>query len=50
MSQQLFVVGWMAEKYPTLIREISERGYETGSHTHFHQLVTNRMKLHFIKT
>jgi polysaccharide deacetylase family protein (PEP-CTERM system associated) len=34
-----FVVGWMAEKFPELIREIADRGYEIGSHTHLHQLV-----------
>ncbi len=34
-----FVVGWMAQKFPEVIREISDRGYEIGSHTHLHQLV-----------
>ena len=34
-----FVVGWMAEKHPAIIREISDRGFEIGSHTHLHQLV-----------
>ena len=34
-----FVLGWIAEKYPELIREICDRGYEIGSHTHLHQLV-----------
>jgi polysaccharide deacetylase family protein (PEP-CTERM system associated) len=38
-SATFFVVGWMAEKYPEIIREISDRGYEIGSHTHLHQLV-----------
>ena len=33
-----FVVGWIAEKYPAIIREISDRGYEVASHTHLHQL------------
>lgn len=33
-----FVVGWIAEKYPEIIREISDRGFEIGSHTHLHQL------------
>ena len=37
-SATFFVVGWMAEKYPEIIREISDRGYEIGSHTHLHQL------------
>ncbi|MFT5735792.1 MAG: polysaccharide deacetylase family protein (PEP-CTERM system associated) [Maribacter sp.] len=34
-----FVMGWMAEKFPEVIREIADRGYELGSHTHLHQLV-----------
>ena len=38
-SATFFVVGWMAEKYPEIIREISDRGFEIGSHTHLHQLV-----------
>jgi len=37
-SATFFVVGWMAEKYPKIIREISDRGYEVASHTHLHQL------------
>ena len=38
-SATFFVVGWIAEKYPEIIREISDRGFELGSHTHLHQLV-----------
>jgi peptidoglycan-N-acetylglucosamine deacetylase len=34
-----FVLGWIAEKYPELIREICDRGHEVGSHTTLHQLV-----------
>jgi len=37
-----FVLGWIAEKYPEIVREISRRGYEVGSHTHLHQLVYNQ--------
>lgn len=33
-----FVVGWMAEQHPEIIKEISNRGFEVGSHTHLHQL------------
>ncbi len=33
-----FVVGWMAEKFPEIIRAISDKGFEIGSHTHLHQL------------
>jgi peptidoglycan/xylan/chitin deacetylase (PgdA/CDA1 family) len=39
VSATFFVMGWMAEKFPEVIREISDRGYELGSHTHLHQLV-----------
>lgn len=42
-----FVVGWMAEKFPEVIREISDRGYEIGSHTHLHQLVYEQDKSTF---
>ena len=34
-----FVVGWIAEKYPDLVKRISDSGFEVGSHTHLHQLV-----------
>tara|TARA_B100001093_G_scaffold511716_1_gene580183 strand:+ start:240 stop:1088 length:849 start_codon:yes stop_codon:yes gene_type:complete len=37
-SATFFVVGWMVEKHPEIIREISARGNEIGSHTHLHQL------------
>ncbi len=37
-SATFFVVGWMAEKYPDIIKGISSRGFEIGSHTHLHQL------------
>jgi polysaccharide deacetylase family protein (PEP-CTERM system associated) len=39
VSATFFVVGWIAEKYPEIVREISNQGYEVGSHTHLHQLV-----------
>ena len=38
-SATFFVVGWIAEKYPEIIKEIVSRGFEIGSHTHLHQLV-----------
>ena len=37
-SATFFVVGWMADKHPKVIKEISDRGFEIGSHTHLHQL------------
>tara|TARA_R110000765_G_scaffold202016_1_gene307334 strand:- start:162 stop:1013 length:852 start_codon:yes stop_codon:yes gene_type:complete len=38
VSASFFVVGWIAEKYPEIVRMIDERGYQIGSHTHTHQL------------
>ena len=47
-SATFFVLGWMAEKYPQIIREISDRGYEVASHTHLHQLAyTQKRKTFF---
>jgi polysaccharide deacetylase family protein (PEP-CTERM system associated) len=34
-----FCVGWIAETYPEIVREIVSRGYEVGSHSRMHQLV-----------
>jgi polysaccharide deacetylase family protein (PEP-CTERM system associated) len=34
-----FVLGWVAERYPDLIREIAARGHELASHGYSHQLV-----------
>jgi polysaccharide deacetylase family protein (PEP-CTERM system associated) len=34
-----FVLGWIAERHPRLIREIHERGHEIGSHGYAHRLV-----------
>jgi polysaccharide deacetylase family protein (PEP-CTERM system associated) len=34
-----FVLGWVAEKFPDLVREISACGHELASHSHWHRLV-----------
>jgi polysaccharide deacetylase family protein (PEP-CTERM system associated) len=34
-----FCLGWIAEKYPEVIRKIVEHGYEVGTHTTMHQLI-----------
>ena len=34
-----FVVGWIAKKYPQIIKEIDSMNFEIGSHTHLHQLM-----------
>ena len=34
-----FVLGWVAEKYPQLVKKIAEAGFEIGSHGYAHKLV-----------
>jgi polysaccharide deacetylase family protein (PEP-CTERM system associated) len=34
-----FVLGWVAERYPALVREIAAAGHEIASHGYSHQLV-----------
>lgn len=34
-----FVLGWVAERMPELVREIQQRGHEIASHGYSHQLV-----------
>ncbi len=34
-----FVLGWVARRYPRLVREIHQRGHEIGCHSLNHQLV-----------
>ncbi len=35
----LFFLGWVAEKFPALVRETAERGHEIASHGYAHELV-----------
>lgn len=34
-----FTVGWVAEKYPRMVRQIAELGHEIACHSHLHRLV-----------
>ena len=36
-----FVLGWVADHHPDLVREIDEAGHEIGSHSYWHRLVYN---------
>ncbi len=42
-----FCLGWIAENYPEVIREIISRGYEIGTHTRMHQLVYEQSEKEF---
>ena len=34
-----FVLGWVAEKYPHLVKQIVERGHELACHSYWHRLI-----------
>ncbi len=34
-----FVLGWVAERYPALVREIAASGHELGCHSYWHRLI-----------
>ena len=34
-----FILGWMAERHPGLVRQIAAAGHEVGCHSHYHRLV-----------
>lgn len=39
IKASFFVLGWVAERYPELIKEISKKGHEIASHGYSHKLV-----------
>jgi polysaccharide deacetylase family protein (PEP-CTERM system associated) len=34
-----FVLGWVAERHPDLIREIADRGHEVAAHSYWHRMI-----------
>ncbi len=44
-----FILGWVAEKYPHLIRAIMSEGHEIGSHGYSHKLTWNHTAASFRK-
>jgi len=39
LTATFFCLGWIAKKYPEVIKQIDEAGHEIGSHSFLHQLV-----------
>lgn len=37
-----FVLGWIADRYPQLVRKLAEHGHEIASHGYSHQLIYNQ--------
>jgi peptidoglycan-N-acetylglucosamine deacetylase len=44
-----FCLGWLAEKHPTIIKEIADRGHEIGCHSYQHELTFRFTPTQFIK-
>ena len=47
VTATVFVLGWVASKYPALVCEVKKRGHEIACHSHFHQLVYTQSCLEF---
>ena len=43
-----FCLGWVARKFPHIIKEIDKRGHEIGSHSDEHKLLTSLNRTEFI--
>jgi len=39
MRATCFILGWVAERYPALVREIVRRGHEPACHSYWHRLI-----------
>lgn len=39
-----FILGWVAERYPSLVKEIDNRGHEVASHGYSHQLIYDQSR------
>lgn len=46
-SATFFVLGWVAKKYPHLIKLLSDEGFHIGSHSYSHELVYENSRMHF---
>jgi len=42
-----FVLGWVAERFPALVREIAASGHELGCHSYWHRLIYNLGRAEF---
>jgi polysaccharide deacetylase family protein (PEP-CTERM system associated) len=39
VSGTFFILGWVAEQYPSLVRKIVDRGHEAACHSYWHRLI-----------
>ena len=44
-----FILGWIAERYPGLVRRIAAAGHEVASHGYAHQRATDQSRIEFLE-
>jgi polysaccharide deacetylase family protein (PEP-CTERM system associated) len=44
-----FVLGWVAQRYPAIVREIRDRGHELGCHSYWHRLIYSLTPAEFVE-
>jgi polysaccharide deacetylase family protein (PEP-CTERM system associated) len=49
LQATFFVLGWIAERYPQMVRDISRAGHEIGSHGYGHRLIYTQTPKEFRK-
>ena len=42
LKATFFCLGWVARKYPKILKKIFDKGHELGSHSNLHKLVYNQ--------
>lgn len=47
VNATFFILGWIAERYPGLVRRIHQAGHEIASHGYWHQLIYNQSQEDF---
>ncbi len=47
VTATFFVLGWVAEHHPSLVREIADRGHEIACHGYSHQLIYGQSQVVF---
>lgn len=49
LTATFFIVGWLADKYPALIRLINQHGHEIASHSYWHTEIFNLTPAQFME-
>ncbi|MCK5124717.1 MAG: polysaccharide deacetylase family protein [candidate division Zixibacteria bacterium] len=49
VSATCFFLGWIAEKYPQLVKMAAKAGHEVASHGYSHELIYNKSQIEFEK-